>query len=184
MPPRDRIKAKSAGSLVIDDSVQQPQSADAGEIQKGTAGRGRDRKCRKLSRRLSQIVVTFFSPSPSRRPLFCFRRRWGGRAQSRSRRQEIAREGPIGEGVVPVSFGQCGSVQLRARGIIWCQWGSDVDIKHTGGASGRNGHQVSSLRARGGGDNLFSSHMPTSRAHTRAHTHTHISPKMQEPSTY
>ena len=31
-----------------------------GEIQKGTGGRGRDRKCHKLSWRLSQIVVTFY----------------------------------------------------------------------------------------------------------------------------
>ena len=32
----------------------------SGEIQKGTGGRGRDRKCHKLSWRLSQIVVTFY----------------------------------------------------------------------------------------------------------------------------
>ena len=35
-------------------------SALPGEIQKGTGGRGRDRKCHKLSWRLSQIVVTFY----------------------------------------------------------------------------------------------------------------------------
>ena len=34
--------------------------ARTGEIQKGTGGRGRDRKCHKLSWRLSQIVVTFY----------------------------------------------------------------------------------------------------------------------------
>ena len=44
-------------------------------------------------------------------------------------------------------------------------------------AAMRNGHQVSSVRARGGGDDLFRSHMPTSCAHT----HTQVSPKMQEP---
>ena len=38
----------------------QYQAHFSGEIQKGTGGRGRDRKCHKLSWRLSQIVVTFY----------------------------------------------------------------------------------------------------------------------------
>ena len=36
------------------------QTLLTGEIQKGTGGRGRDRKCHKLSWRVSQIVVTFY----------------------------------------------------------------------------------------------------------------------------
>ena len=48
------LKSLGLGSFFVPDYL--PSETISGEIQKGTGGRGRDRKCHKLS----QIVVTFY----------------------------------------------------------------------------------------------------------------------------